>query len=157
MEPQPADLSHLLRPILTQGHDLSGGIEPLPHHTGAPGESHSVRVVEHDGHRIRIETTYRIFIDEQPFPDPIHVNDDGTVHYHGLPQYSVPSAVDLVKLIVDRMEGGQAPPLIGEEHHHHGQQHDHGGGCHGGPHDTNGEDDHTHGGDAHGHGGTGAP
>jgi hypothetical protein len=108
---------------LRRGYDLTEGIPPTAH------DRSSVRRVEHAGHRLEIHTHYRILIDGQEFPDPIHVADDGTVHYHGIPQYSAPSAVDLVKVIAERLDEGEPPPLIGEpqprhDHHdHHGQGH----------------------------------
>jgi hypothetical protein len=125
MAPERADLADHLRALLSDGYDISAGIPPQPHHAGTPGESLSVRTVQHGGHTIRIETRYRVFIDEHLFPDPIHVGNDGTVHYHGLPQYSVPSAVELGKLIVDRMASAEAPPPIGGDQPHHGHSHDH--------------------------------
>jgi hypothetical protein len=105
---------------LRGSYDISEGIPPAAH------EHSSVRRVEHAGHRLEIYTHYRILIDGQEFPDPIHVADDGTVHYHGIPQYSAPSAVDLVKVIAERLEEGEPPPLIGEPQPHHDD--DHGGG-----------------------------
>lgn len=112
---------------LRGGYDLTEGIPPAGHDHG------SVRRVEHAGHRLEIHTHYRIFIDGAEFPDPIHVADDGTVHYHGIPQYSAPSAVDLVKVIAERLEEGEPPPLIGEpqpDHDHHTHDHHHQGGSH---------------------------
>ena len=109
------------------GHDVTEGIPPAAHDHG------SVRRVEHAGHSLEIHTHYRIFTDGQEFPDPIHVADDGTVHYHGIPQYSAPSAVDLVKVIAERLEEGEPPPLIGEpqpDHDHHNHDHHHQGGGH---------------------------
>jgi hypothetical protein len=107
---------------LRGGYDLTEGIPPAEH------DHSSVRRAEHAGHRLEIHTHYRILIDGQEFPDPIHVADDGTVHYHGIPQYSAPSAVDLVKVIAERLEEGEPPPLIGESqaqhnHDHHGEGH----------------------------------
>ena len=144
MEPDPAGLDDLLERLRAGTLDVVGDIEPHDH--GEPGESLSVRVAHAAGHEIRIETRYRIFIDDQPFPDPIHVTDDGSVHYHGLPQYALPSAVALLKLIVERMTEAEPPPPIGEPagpdggHGGHGVDHDH---DHDGP-------DHEHG---HGQGG----
>ena len=129
MDPERAELTELLQPLLSNA-DIAGGIPPSELDHGAPGESRSVRSAEYAGRMIRVETTYRIYFDDQLFPDPIHVNDDGSVHYHGLPQYSVPSAVELCKLIVDHLSEGPPPPLIGEgdgppDGHDHGD-HDHG-------------------------------
>jgi hypothetical protein len=110
---------------LRGSYDISEGIPPAEH------DHSSVRRVEHAGHRLEIYTHYRILIDGQEFPDPINVADDGTVHYHGIPQYSAPSAVDLVKVIAERLEEGEPPPLIGEpQAQHDHQNHDHHGGGH---------------------------
>jgi hypothetical protein len=111
---------HELLEKLRGGYDLTEGIPPTAH------DHSSVRRVEHAGHRLEIHTHYRVLIDGQEFPDPIHVADDGTVHYHGIPQYSAPSAVDLVKVIAERLVEGEPPPLIGEpqpEHHDHNRDH----------------------------------
>lgn len=117
-------------------YDVTEGIPPAGH------DHVSVRRVEHAGHSLEIHTSYRIFIDGQEFPDPIHVSDDGTVHYHGLPQYSAPSAVDLLKVITDRLVEDEPPPLIGDlqagpEQGHtpdHGHEPEHGHDEHGGGH-----------------------
>ena len=112
---------------------------------GLPAEAHhhtSVRTFEHQGRQVSIETRYRIVIDGVEFPDPVEVGLDGTVHYHGLPQYAPLSAVDLVKSIIDRATDEAVPPPIGATDPNGGQQ-DHGGHDHGG---------HDHGDDAEGGG-----
>jgi hypothetical protein len=43
-------------------------------------------------------------------PGQIAVHLDGTVTYHGLPQYVVPSAVDLVRGVIDTSY--EAPPDV---------------------------------------------
>jgi hypothetical protein len=110
------------------GFDLTGGIPPETH------EHVSVRRFEHRRHVVEIETTYRISIDGVEFPDPIHVSDNGTVRYHGFPQYSTPSAVDLVKVIIDRASEGNPPPLVGEQQPDNHDGLDHGGHPHDGGH-----------------------
>jgi len=107
--PSPGDINDAIAPMRAGQYDVTGGLAPQPH----DHESTSVRSAEHNGHTIQIETTYRILIDGEEFPDPIHVQDDGTVHYHGLPQYSTASAVDLLKVVVDKMSDDALPPLIG--------------------------------------------
>jgi hypothetical protein len=104
---------------LRGGYDLTEGIAPTPH------DHMSVRRVDHAGHSLEIHTHYRILIDGQEFPDSIHVSDDGTVHYHGIPQYSARSAVDLVKVIAERLAEGEPPPLIGGTQHHGQHNHNH--------------------------------
>ncbi|PZS28441.1 MAG: hypothetical protein DLM59_14645 [Pseudonocardiales bacterium] len=89
------------------GHDVHGALDH-----GAPGTATSVRETTHDGHRIRIETTYTITIDGKPLEGHLEVLDNGSVHYHGLPNYAVPSAVDLVRLVIDHF--GTEPPGVDE-------------------------------------------
>ncbi len=101
------------------GFDVTEGLPAEAHHHG------SVRTFEYEGRHVSIETHYRIVIDGVEFPDPIQVSDDGTVHYHGLPQYAPLSAVDLVKVIIDLATGQPLPPPIGAGDPGHGG-HDHG-------------------------------
>ena len=99
---------------------LRAGISGLPpsrgayedHHGGGHGASVTVRTATHRGHEIRIETTYRITIDGEEFAGPLEVLDRGAVHYHGLPQYAVPSAVELMKRVIDYF--GTEPPADDE-------------------------------------------
>jgi hypothetical protein len=119
------------------------------HDHGTDGESTSVRTAVHRGHEIRIETTYRVTIDGKPLEGGLEVLDNGAVHYHGLPQYALPSAIDMCKRVLDYF--GTAPPavddlgcLVGEHgencrcgHHDHDQHdHDH--------HDHEAQDHHHH-------------
>lgn len=106
---EPNELfEELLRPLRDQAYQVTGGVEPAEeaHHP-------SVRTFHHAGHDVVIETSYRITIDGVVFPDHLQVGVDGRVHYHGLPQYSSPSAVDLMKVVVEHLSDDEAPPLIG--------------------------------------------
>ena len=81
----------------------------------------SVRTAHHKGHEIRIETSYNVTIDGRQLDTGLEVLDNGTVHYHGLPQYAVPSAVELVKRIIDYFgmsegAGSVNTELLEEEH-----------------------------------------
>lgn len=96
-------------------HGMHGmhGMPGMPGHShGQPGTATSVRESMHDGHQIRIETTYRITIDGKPLEGHVDVLDNGSVHYHGLPNYAVASAVDLVRLVIDHF--GTEPPGVDE-------------------------------------------
>jgi hypothetical protein len=42
----------------------------------------------------------------------VEVLGDGRVHYHGLPQYALPSAVDMVRRVIDYF--GSKPPVKDE-------------------------------------------
>ena len=98
----------LLSKLRDDSYDLTEGIPSSEH------DHESVRRFEHAGREVEIHTSYRIIIDGQEFPDPIHVANDGSVHYHGFPQYSTRSAVELVKMIVERLAEGEPPPPIGK-------------------------------------------
>jgi hypothetical protein len=77
----------------THGGDHHGG--------GETGVTRTVRTARYRGREIRIETTYRVTIDGEPLPGMLEVLDDGSVHYHGLPQYALPSAMQMLERVVD--------------------------------------------------------
>jgi hypothetical protein len=76
------------------------------------GMSTSVRTATHRGHEIRVETTYRVTIDGVPLDGGLDVLNNGAVHYHGLPQYAVASALDMLRLVIDHF--GTEPPARDE-------------------------------------------
>jgi len=76
------------------------------------GVTRTVRTAVHRGKKIRIETTYRVTIDGEPLDGMLEVLDNGLVHYHGLPQYALPSALDMVRRVVDYF--GSLPPVQDE-------------------------------------------
>ncbi|MBI1868819.1 MAG: hypothetical protein HYS06_11090 [Methylocystis sp.] len=61
----------------------------------------SVRTFSHKGHEISIATTYEVKIDGRVVHFPLTVSEDGHVQSHAIPNYSLSSAVDIVKTIVD--------------------------------------------------------
>lgn len=61
----------------------------------------TVREKIYRGKSIRVETTYKITIAEEPVTTHTFVLDDGTVHCHAFPNYSFPSAMDLARKIID--------------------------------------------------------
>jgi hypothetical protein len=85
-----------------EGAPHGGGDEHGGHHsTPEPGVTRTVRTATYRGREIRIETTYKVTIDGQPLAGTLEVLDDGMVHYHGLPQYALPSAVEMLERVVD--------------------------------------------------------
>jgi hypothetical protein len=82
------------------------------HGSHQPGITRTVRTATHRGREIRIETTYRVTIDGEPFAGALEVLDNGLVHYHGFPQYALPSAVDMVRTVIDHF--GSKPPVEDE-------------------------------------------
>jgi hypothetical protein len=99
---------------------VAGGLQPdgaqlgdpgaAPHHHGdhppTPTDSHgnTVRRFEHRGHAVTIVTHYEVTIDGKPWERHLGVLNNGSVVYHGLPQYAVPSAVDLIRTVIDYQE-----------------------------------------------------
>lgn len=73
-------------------------------------ESMSIRSADHNGHTIEIVTTYELRINGEPLTGHMGVNADGTVHYHGIPNYATESAVDLAKQIVDSFPDDYSRP-----------------------------------------------
>ena len=84
-----------------ENFQLPDGYEPASEHRSHQKSFISTRTALHRGHKIKIETTYRIEIDGEPLGLHTMVIDDGSVHCHGLPNYAFSSAIDLVKSIID--------------------------------------------------------
>lgn len=61
----------------------------------------TVREDDYRGHHIVIYTTYRIEVDGHPVTGHLGVTNDGRVHYHAVPNLSFPSAIDLVRRLID--------------------------------------------------------
>ncbi len=89
-----------------------------PHAEHDPQES--VREATYRGHRIVVRTSYRIEVDGVPLTGHLAVTNDGRVHYHGLPNYSFASAIDLVKQAIDAFPDDFPPPGEGGHAHPHG-------------------------------------
>ena len=75
----------------------------------------SVRTAEHNGHTIEIRTTYDVRIDGEPMEAHLGVGNDGNVHYHGLPNYSEASAIDLMRRVIDAFPDDYPPA---DDHDH---------------------------------------
>jgi hypothetical protein len=80
-------------PVLDRYRALPAG------HAGHPQET--VRTAEYRGHAIEIRTSYQVTIDGEALSAHLMVSDDGNVHYHGLPNYTAASAIELMERVVD--------------------------------------------------------
>jgi hypothetical protein len=80
------------------------------------GHASSMRMVEHHGYHIMLETTYRVTIDGKLLKAPLMVDDAGMVHCHSLPNYQFNSAVEMVKAIVDQFPDEFPPKGSGRGH-----------------------------------------
>ena len=75
------------------------GIPKMDPH--AAHDQGSVRRSEYRGLEIEITSRYEIRIDGELWDQHVQVLNDGTVHYHGMPQYQPLSLVELVERVVD--------------------------------------------------------
>ena len=98
--------------------ELAG--DPGPHEHRLRG----VRRAQHRGHEIEIVTSYEISIDGRPVFFHASVGADGLLRCHESPYAAVPSAVDLVKHLMDLYPDAFGGAGHGNRAHEHG---DHGG------------------------------
>jgi len=96
------DLDKLAAEFADRGYVIDG----VEHHHENPTHGHGegARRFTHRGHEVEIVTHYRVTIDGEPWEQHVEVLDDGSVTYHGLPQYAIPSAVDLIRRLIDYEE-----------------------------------------------------
>lgn len=91
---------HLIAAIKSGELHLPEGYR-TPEHHGHPDSFTTVREATYRGKAIRVETTYRITIDNETIKMHTMALADGTVHCHAFPNYSFASALDLARKIVD--------------------------------------------------------
>ena len=84
----------------------------LLHHAHDAGTT-SVREFTYLGHDVRIVTTYDITVDGVPVTGHLLVSNEGTIHYHAIPNQEFASAVDMVRRIIDLSPGSFPPPTGG--------------------------------------------
>lgn len=89
-------------------------------------EATSVREITHNGHNVRVITTYRVEVDGKPADMHLSVDEDGQVFTHATPFVTYASAVDLMKEVMDAY-----PDAFSEDDEQASHEHDHG---HGGNH-----------------------
>ncbi len=82
------------------------------------GDSVVTREADYKGHHIVVRTRYEVEVDGKPLMGHMGVNDLGSVHYHPVPNLSFPSALDMVKKIIDVFpdefgSGAQPEPMPG--------------------------------------------
>ncbi len=70
----------------------------MMHHKGG---QEVIREEDYKDHHIVVRSTYRIMVDKQEVTGHLTVTNSGQVQYHGLPNYSFDSAIDLVKSLID--------------------------------------------------------
>ena len=70
----------------------------MMHHEGG---QEVVREDDYKGHHIVVRTTYNITVDGKEVTGHLMLTNEGQVQYHGLPNYSFDSAVELVRALID--------------------------------------------------------
>lgn len=60
-----------------------------------------VREDDYKGHHIVVRTVYRITVDGKKVTGHIMLTNDGQVQYHGLPNWSFDSAIQLARTLID--------------------------------------------------------
>jgi hypothetical protein len=95
-----------------------------PHHHGATA---TVREITYGTHTIRVVTSYDIEVDGRPITGHLLVTNEGTVHYHAIPNQEFASALDMVKRIVDLApDEFPDPSPSNDTTDHHDHEGDHG-------------------------------
>ena len=106
------ELDKLAADFAARGYEPAGGELEEPKAAGAHQHGHdgpdathghgeAVRRFTHRGHVVEIVTHYEVTIDGKRWDQQLGVLNDGSVIYHGLPQYALPSAVDLIRTVID--------------------------------------------------------
>ena len=109
------DLDKLAADFAARGYEPDGAElendEPTATHihshdqpAATHGHGEGVRRFTHRGHEVEIATRYEVKIDGGLWDQHLEVLDNGSVTYHGLPQYAIPSAVDLIRKVIDYEE-----------------------------------------------------
>lgn len=107
---------------------VSAQRDALSHfHHGHGDEARVVREETYEGHRIRVVTTYEISVDDEPVTGHLLLTNEGTVHYHAIPNQEFASMIDLAKRIIEISPGLGRPghDHAGRDHagHDHGTEH----------------------------------
>ena len=77
----------------------SSTIMKMMHHKGG---QEIVRQDDYKGHHIVVRTVYHITVDGKEVTGHIMLTNDGQVQYHGLPNRSFDSTVQLVRTLIDK-------------------------------------------------------
>lgn len=91
-------------------------------HTGH--EATAIREFSHDGHKVKITTTYQVEVDGQPVRSHFSVDEDGRVYTHATPFVTYASAIDLMKAVIDFYPDSFSD--VGSKAGNKGQEHGHG-------------------------------
>ena len=88
-----------------------GKMGSMTMHMGSGGES--LREADYAGHHITVKAVYTIEVDGDPVTGHLVLTNGGQVQYHGLPNMSFDSTIDLVKSLIDHFPGDFPPVVAG--------------------------------------------
>lgn len=83
-------------------------------------EATGIREFSHNGHTVRVITTYRVEVDGNPVRAHLSVDEDGQVYTHATPFVTYTSATDLMKAIIEAY-----PESFSEQNNTHEEEHHH--------------------------------
>lgn len=93
----------------------------MMHHKGG---QEIIREDDYKGHHVVVRTSYHITVDGREVTGHIMLTNAGQVQYHGLPNHSFDSTVELVRALIDKFpedfEGKNSAPGLQERTHMHG-------------------------------------
>lgn len=106
---------------------LLRSVKSLPKMSAHAGHGKSLRVFDHAGHHVEVETMYRVKVDGKLVQIPLVVGADGRVSCHSIPNYATASALDMIKFVIEQFPEDFAKKKSGrgtsrgrhsQEHHH---------------------------------------
>lgn len=124
--PDVSVLSHYNPEDSTASHpdwvkkEFPGYIADHGHHADT-----GVREFTHNGHVVRIVTTYQVEVDGKPVQAHLSVDEDGKVYTHATPFVSYDSAVELMKAVISAYPdafSGADDSGSHSGHHQHGEE-----------------------------------
>jgi len=105
-----------IQDVRTYATQVEQNKPPAREHEGHMRRLETVREDEYRGHQIVIRTSYEITVDGRAVMGHLGVTNDGRVHYHAIPNLSFPSAVAMVRKLIDAFPEDFAPGGNGHEH-----------------------------------------
>ena len=98
--------------------DYAGAIKRNKPRMDMGGHGHGIETIREDdykGHHIVVRTRYEIEVDGKPITGHMALTNDGRIHYHAVPNVSFPSAIALVRQLIDAFPDDF--PTDGSGHH----------------------------------------
>jgi hypothetical protein len=95
--PTRESIAKYVKQNLQKVRKLSGMMGTMHH----KGDQEIIREDDYEGHHVVVRTRYNITIDGHHVTGHIMLTNMGQVQYHGLPNYSFDSAVELARALID--------------------------------------------------------